>query len=108
VALASGSSRAGVAPAEVQRLSRRTVMPIEIDRYCQSRCRSGEFRSTKSARLPCGKLLATHRRIDGIEDTQTMNIGNAAHGDRIAQISNLTLRVGKRRPRGKAWTVRIA
>jgi hypothetical protein len=31
VALASGSSRAGVAPAEVQRVRRRTVMPIEID-----------------------------------------------------------------------------
>jgi hypothetical protein len=59
-------------------------------------------------RLPCGKGLATHRRVDGIEGAQAMEICHAAHGDRIAQILNLALRVGKCVPRGKVWAVRIA
>jgi len=58
--------------------------------------------------LPCGKGLATHRRVDGIEDGQSVDIRNASNGDRIAQILNLALRVGKRRPRGKTLVVRIA
>jgi hypothetical protein len=58
--------------------------------------------------LPCGKGLATHRRVDGIDDTQPVDIRNASNGDRIAQILNLALRVGKRRPRRKTLVVRIA
>jgi hypothetical protein len=52
--------------------------------------------------------LATHRRVDGIEDTQPVDIRNACNGDRIAQILNLALRVGKRRPGRKTLVVRIA
>jgi hypothetical protein len=50
--------------------------------------------------LPCGKGLATHRRVYRIEDTQATDVCNAAHRDRIAQILNLGLRVCERRPRG--------
>jgi len=58
--------------------------------------------------LPCGKGLATHVRVDGIEDAQSVDIRNASNGDRIAQILNLALCVGKRRPRGETLVVRIA
>ena len=37
-----------------------------------------------------------------------MDIRNAANDDRIAQILNLALRIGERRPRGKAGAVWIA
>jgi hypothetical protein len=57
--------------------------------------------------LPCGKGLATHRRVDGLEDAQSMDIRNAANGERIAQILNLALRIGERRPRGKARAIWI-
>jgi hypothetical protein len=34
---------------------------------------------------PCGKGLATHRRVDGIEDDQSVDIRNASNSDRIAR-----------------------
>ena len=57
--------------------------------------------------LPRGKGFATHRR-DSIEGAKAMDICNAAHGDRIAQIANLAHHVGKRRPRRKTLAIRIA
>src|SRR5579862_9395291 len=59
-------------------------------------------------RLPCGKGPASHRRVDGIEDAQSMDIRNPAHGDRISETLNLALRIGERRPWRKARAVWIA
>ena len=60
------------------------------------------------SQLPCGKWLASHRRVDGIEDGQPTDICYATYGDRITQILDLGLRVGERRPLGKIRAVRIA
>jgi hypothetical protein len=66
------------------------------------------FHSTQSAKDYRAAKGSPHRRVDGIEDTQPVDIRNASNGDRIAQILNLALRVGKRRPRRKTLVVRIA
>ncbi len=65
-------------------------------------------RSLLTAPLACGKGLATNRRVDGVEGAQSMDVGNAADGDRIAQILNLALRISELRPRGKTRAVWIA
>jgi hypothetical protein len=39
-----------------------------------------------NATLPRGKWLATHARVDGIEDPQTIDIRHPVHGDRIATV----------------------
>ncbi len=58
--------------------------------------------------LMCGKWLAAHGRVDGIEDGQALDIRHATNGDRIGEMLDFALRVGERRPRGEARPVRIA
>jgi hypothetical protein len=47
--------------------------------------------------LPCGKWLATHGRVDGIEDTQAIDIRHPVNGDGITEIQHLGIRIGERR-----------
>src|ERR1700683_4522139 len=58
--------------------------------------------------LPCGKGLAAHHGVDGVEDGQASNIRHAANGDRIGEILDLAVSVDERRPHGKTWAVWIA
>ena len=71
--------------------------------------RAGVVTRTRTRRgLPCGKGLATHNRVDGIERGQAMNIRNAAHRDRSGQILNVALHTGERWLGGKARAIWIA
>jgi hypothetical protein len=76
----------------------------------QLRLKSGVSRRSQIAcgTLLSGEGLATYYRIDGIEDAQSLDICNASNDDRIAQILNLALPIGKARPRRKTRTVWIA
>lgn len=55
-----------------------------------------------------GKWLAAHHRVDGIKDPQAIDIRHTVNGDRIADIQNLAIRIGERRPLRKTPTVRIS
>ena len=85
-------------------------MPKTIGIVIPSLVVTQSFRPHQNCRrLLCGKGLATHSRVDGIECAQAMNIRNATHRYRIAQILNLAIHSGERRPRGKAraiWVTR--
>src|ERR1022692_2590099 len=58
--------------------------------------------------LACRKRFAAHHGVDGVEDGHAIDIRHATNDDRIGEILDLALRIGKRRPRGKAWAVWIA
>jgi len=53
-------------------------------------------------RLPCGQWLATHGRVDGIEDARAIDLRHPANGDRIAEIQHLAW-VNEPKPR---WSSR--
>ena len=59
---------------------------------------SGQERSHHEWPSPYCRWRASHRRVDGVEDLQRIDIRNAANGDRIAEILNLALRIRERRP----------
>ena len=44
--------------------------------------------------------LATHGRVDGIEDPQAIDIRHPVNGDGIAEIQHLAIRIGERRRPG--------
>jgi hypothetical protein len=71
-------------------------------------CKGIVFQHLSLSQLPYAKWLASHRRVDGIEDGQPIDICYATYGDRITQILNPGLRVGERRPLRKIRAVRIA
>ncbi len=58
--------------------------------------------------LSCAKRFATYGRINSIEDAQTIDIRYASNGDRIAEICDLAVHAGERRPLGKPRAIRIA
>ena len=62
--------------------------------FIEDSVQGASLRST----LPRGKWLATHGRVNSIEDTQTLDIRHPVHGDRIADVKDPAIRVGERRP----------
>ena len=58
--------------------------------------------------LPCGKWLATHARIDTVEDLQAIDIRYPVNGGRIADRQDIAVRVDEGRLRWKVVAVRVA
>jgi hypothetical protein len=59
---------------------------------------SGQRASLRPTLL-CRKWLATHGRVDGIEEPQAIDICRRANCDRIAEIQHLAIGIGERGPR---------
>src|SRR5260370_20179229 len=58
--------------------------------------------------LPAPKRLATHGRVDSIEDAQAIDVRHSTNGSWIADVQDLAIRRGERRPHWKARSIRIA
>src|SRR5271169_3393324 len=92
----------------------KTPQALALSRYLPNpwflllACQNCSWCHLTDGRRPNGECRASHGRVDSIENAEALKIRHSTDRDRIGEILDLSLRVGERRPRGKARAVWIA